>query len=146
MKKLSIILCNFFINSIDKKTWYEYNESMQRKLGTEVFYEKGRNFKCKQKRASNKDLAEMEVAYQAGCHASRVGALVCCLLSWLSSMLVHIMIYSPWVIYFSILATQWLVRFIKMKRKSDLVLSVLFFILAILAFVGFVCRLLEVRV
>ena len=26
----------------------------------------------------NKDLAEMEVAYQAGCHASRVGALVCC--------------------------------------------------------------------
>ena len=93
----------------------------------------------------NKDLAEMEVAYQAGCHASRVGALVCCLLSWLSSMLVHIMIYSPWVIYFSILATQWLVRFIKMKRKSDLVLSVLFFILAILAFVGFVCRLLEVR-
>ena len=88
----------------------------------------------------NKDLAEMEVAYQAGC------ALVCCLLSWLSSMLVHIMIYGPWVIYFSILATQWLVRFIKMKRKSDLVLSVLFFILAILAFVGFVCRLLEVRV
>ena len=94
----------------------------------------------------NKDLAEMEVAYQAGCHASRIGALVCCLLSWLSSMLVHIMIYSPWVIYFSILATQWLVRFIKMKRKSDLVLSVLFFILAILSFVGFVCRLLEVRV
>ena len=46
----------------------------------------------------NKDLAEMEVAYQAGCHASRVGALVCCLLSWLSSMLVHIMIYSPWVL------------------------------------------------
>ena len=34
----------------------------------------------------------------------------------------------------------------EMKRKSDLVLSVLFFILAILAFVGFVCRLLEVRV
>ena len=27
----------------------------------------------------NKDLAEMEVVYQAGSHASRVGALVCCL-------------------------------------------------------------------
>ena len=145
MKKLSIILYNFFINSIDKKTWHEYNESMQRKLGTEVFYEKG-ILNASRKEHRNKDLAEMEVAYQAGCHASRVGALVCCLLSWLSSMLVHIMIYSPWVIYFSILATQWLVRFIKMKRKSDLVLSVLFFILAILAFVGFVCRLLEVRV
>ena len=32
----------------------------------------------------NKDLAEMEVVYQAGSHASRVGALVCCLLSLLS--------------------------------------------------------------
>ena len=88
----------------------------------------------------------MEVLYLAGSHASRVGAFVCCLLSLLSSMLAHTKIYSPWVICFSIFATQWLVRFIKMKRKSDLVLSVLFFILAILAFVGFVCRLLEVRV
>ena len=90
----------------------------------------------------NKDLAEMEVVYQAGSHASRVGALVCCLLS----LLAHTMIYSPWVIYFSIIATQWLVRFIKMKRKSDLVLTVLFFVLSILAFVGFVSHLLEVRI
>ena len=66
----------------------------------------------------NKDLAEMEVVYQAGSYASRVGALVCCLLSLLSSVLAHTMIYSPWVIYFSIIATQWLVRFIKMKRKE----------------------------
>ena len=92
----------------------------------------------------NKDLAEMEVVYQAGSHASRVGALVCCLLSLLSSVLAHTMIYSPWVIYFSIIATQWLVRFIKMKRKSDLVLTVLFFVLSILSFVGFVSHLLEV--
>ena len=74
------------------------------------------------------------------------GALVCCLLSLLSSVLAHTMIYSPWVIYFSIIATQWLVRFIKMKRKSDLVLTVLFFVLSILAFVGFVSHLLEVRI
>ena len=88
----------------------------------------------------------VEVVYQAGSHASRVGALVCCLLSLLSSVLAHTMIYSPWVIYFSIIATQWLVRFIKMKRKSDLVLTVLFFVLSILAFVGFVSHLLEVRI
>ena len=94
----------------------------------------------------NKDLAEMEVLYLAGSHASRVGALVCCLLSLLSSMLAHTMIYSPWVIYFSILATQWLVRFIKMKRKSDLLLTIMFFILSVLAFVGFVRRILEVSI
>lgn len=98
------------------------------------------------KEHQNKDLAEMEVLYLAGSHASRVGALVCCLLSLLSSMIAHTMIYSPWVIYFSILATQWLVRFIKMKRKSDLVLTILFLILSVLAFAGFIRRLLEVRV
>lgn len=98
------------------------------------------------KEHKNKDLAEIEVIYQAGSHAGRVDALVCCLLSLLSSMLAHTMIYSPWVIYFSILSTQWLVRFIKMKRKSDLVLTILFLILSVLAFAGFIRRLLEVRV
>ena len=87
------------------------------------------------KEHKNKDLAEIEVIYQAGSHAGRVGALVCCLLSLLSSMLAHTMIYSPWVIYF-----------IKMKRKSDLVLTILFLILSVLAFAGFIRRLLEVRV
>ena len=97
------------------------------------------------KEHQNKDLAEMEMIYRAGSHASRVGAFVCCLLSLLSSMLAHTMIYSPWVIYFSILTTQWFVRFIEMKRKSDLALSIIFLILSILAFAGFVRRLLEVR-
>ena len=102
--------------------------------------------KASRKENKNKDLAEIEVMYQAGSHASRVGALVCCLLSLLSSMLAHTMIYSPWVIYFCILATQWLVRFIKMKRKSDLLLTIMFFILSVLAFVGFVRRILEVSI
>ena len=36
-KVISYIGCNFFMNSIDKKTWYVYNQNMQRKLGMEVF-------------------------------------------------------------------------------------------------------------
>ena len=102
--------------------------------------------KASRKENKNKDLAEIEVMYQAGSHASRVGALVCCLLSLLSSMIAHTMIYSPWVIYFSIITTQWLVRFIKMKRRSDLLLTIMFFILSVLAFVGFVRQILEVSI
>lgn len=83
------------------------------------------------KEHQNKDLAEMEMIYRAGSHASRVGALVCCLLSLLSSMLAHTMIYSPWVIYF---------------RRSDLLLTIMFFILSVLAFVGFVRQILEVSI
>lgn len=102
--------------------------------------------KASRKENKNKDLAEMEVIYQAGSHASRVGALVCCLMSLLSSLLAHIMLYSPWIIYFSMISTQWLVRFIKMKRKSDLVVAILFLCLTVLALVGFIRRLLEVTV
>lgn len=102
--------------------------------------------KASRKENKNKDLAEMEVMYQAGNHASRVGALVCCLISLLFSALAHTMLYSPWIIYFSILTTQWSVRFIRMKRKSDLVLAVLFLSLTVLALAGLVHRLLEVAV
>lgn len=97
------------------------------------------------KENKNKDLAELEVMYKAGSHAGRVGALVCCIISVLSSALAHILLYSPWVIYFSIVTTQWLVRFIKVRRKSDLILAMLFLCLAVLAFAGLVRRLLEVR-
>ena len=89
----------------------------------------------------NKDLAELEVA---GVHAARVGALVCCMVSALSSALAHAILYSPWVIFFSIFTTQWLVRFLKIRRRSDLVLAIFFFSFAVLAFVGLVYRLLEV--
>lgn len=102
--------------------------------------------KASRKENKNKDLAELETIYQAGSHASRVGALVCCLISLLSSAVAHIMLYSPWIIYFSIIATQWFVRFIKLKRKSDLILTILFLTLTVLAFVGFINRLFGVAV
>lgn len=102
--------------------------------------------KASRKENKNKDLAEMEVIRQAGTYAGSAGALVCCIVSLLSSRLAHIMLYSPWAIYFSIAATQWLVRFIKLKRRSDLVLTILFLSLDILAFVGLVNRLTEVSV
>ena len=105
--------------------------------------EKEEILKASQKENKNKDLVEMEVLYQAGSHASRVGALACCLISLLSSILAHTMLYSPWVIYFSMITTQWFVRFIKMKRRSDLALAILFLSLAVLSFVGFIQRLLE---
>ena len=52
--------------------------------------------------------------------------LVCCMVSVLFSALAHTILYSPWVIYFSIFTTQWLVRFLKIRRRSDLVLAIFF--------------------
>ncbi len=56
------------------------------------------------------------------------------------------MLYSPWVIYFSMVETQWLVRFIRLKHKSDLILAIVFLLLTALALVGLIGRLLEIRV
>ncbi len=96
------------------------------------------------KENKDKDLAELEVMCQAGSHAARVGALVCCIISLFSSMIAKTMLYSPWTIYFSIMGTQWMVRFMKLKKKSDLAIATVFLILTVLAFVGVLQRLNEV--
>ncbi len=98
------------------------------------------------KENKNKDLAELEAIRYAGSIAGRVGATVCCLISFLASAIAHIIIYSPWMIYFSIMGTTWLVRAIKLKKKSDWILSIMFIILSVLALIGVIYRLLEIRV
>lgn len=97
------------------------------------------------KENGNRDLTEIETAAQAGSIAARVGAGVCCLVSALFVWVTKTAFLSPWIIYFSILGTQSLVKFIKVKRKSDLALTVLYFALFILCLTFFVLRLIEVK-
>ena len=93
----------------------------------------------------HRDLAELEVTVAAGAIAGRVGATVCCLLSILSLWITGTLLLSPWVIYCSILGTNWLVRYRKMQLKSDLVVSVLMYGLAIAALVLLILRLVAAR-
>lgn len=87
------------------------------------------------KELKNSDLVEMQTSYQAGNIAGRVGATICVLLSVIARIFTDEYIVSPWIIYFSILGTNWLVRFIKLKRKTDLLVSLLFISLAIILFI-----------
>ncbi len=89
----------------------------------------------------NKDLPELETVEQSSAWAYRIGALVCCIISLLSSKLAQMMLYSPWAIYFSMAATLWFVRYLKTKKWSDLVISVMSLVLCILAFSGLITRL-----
>lgn len=91
----------------------------------------------------NRDLAELEASVQAGNLAGRVGAGVCCLVSALFVRAVHTVLLGPWVIYFSILGTHALVKFLKLKRKTDLVLTVLYLVMFLLFLVFFIRRLME---
>ncbi len=99
--------------------------------------------KASRKENKNRDLAELEAARLAGSIASAVGATVCCVISILGSQIARIMLYSPWMIYFSIMGTNWLVRAIKLKRKSDWLMAVFFFAFAVYALVCLITRLLE---
>lgn len=93
----------------------------------------------------NRDLAEAATAQQAGNIAGRVGACVCCLVSVVFVWASGTMLYSPWVIYFSILGTHSLVIYRKKKRKTELTLTILYSAMFLLFLVLFAVRLVGVR-
>lgn len=92
----------------------------------------------------NQDLAELELALQAGNLASRVGACVCVILSVMFHCVTNTLLYSPWVIYFSILGTHYAVRYKGMKQKTDLFLCLVFASMCLLSLMAFILRLWEV--
>ena len=93
----------------------------------------------------NRDLVEAATAQQAGNIAGRVGACVCCLVSVVFVWATGTMLYSPWVIYFSILGTHSLVIYRKKKRKTELTLTILYFAMFLLFLILFAVRLIGVR-
>ncbi len=92
----------------------------------------------------NMDLTEREANRYAGGIAGSVGAVMCGAVSLLASMIADVMLYSPWAIYFCMMGANWLVKAVKLKRKSNWIIAAMFIILALMAFVGLIDRLSEV--
>lgn len=97
------------------------------------------------KENKNKDFVDLEISAQAGNIAGRVGACVCCLISLVFYLVTDTPLLSPWIIYFSILGTHYLVKFTKVKKKSDLAITILYFMMCLLALIFFALRLVEVK-
>lgn len=93
----------------------------------------------------DKDLAELEVSSQAGNIAGTVGAGVCCLVSAAFLLVTGTELCSAWIIYFSIIGTHHLVKFTKLRRKKDLVMTALSLAACIFFLVVFVMRLAEAK-
>ena len=85
----------------------------------------------------NRDLAEMEVTAQAGNIAGRVGAAVCVVLTLIFRIFTKTYFLSPWVVYFSILTTHTLVKYARLKRKTDLILAILYLAMCLTFFAFF---------
>lgn len=97
------------------------------------------------KENKNKDLADLEISAQAGNIGGRVGACVCCLISLVFYWVTETLLLSPWIIYFSILGTHYLVKYSRIQRKTDLAITLLYYAMCILALIFFVIRLVGVR-
>ena len=93
----------------------------------------------------NRDLAEMEVTAQAGHIAGRVGAAGCVVLPLIFRSFTKTCFLRPGVVYFSILTTHTLVRYTKLKRKSDLILAILCLAMCLTFLAFFILRLVEVK-
>lgn len=91
----------------------------------------------------NQDLADMEVKTQGGYAASVTGMAAVVLVTLLAQMISNIYLYAPFFIYFSMMSTQWCVRYRRYRRKSDLVIMILFAVLSLLALYVLVKRLYE---
>ena len=120
---------------------------MIRKLGKETinFMDKERILESSRRENKNRDLVELEAAAHAGNIAGRVGATVCILLFLVFRFFTGTCLFSPWIIYFSILAAHSLVRYTRLKKTTDLLFSVLYAVMCLLFLVLFILRLVEVK-
>ncbi|MDY4066444.1 DUF6442 family protein [Bullifex sp.] len=93
----------------------------------------------------NKGVDEMElyVLSTAGKIASKVGLLVCCFVAVLQAVLTHNVSFECWMIYFSILAATFIVKYIKLHRKHELLVASIYSILFLLFTVLFIINLLR---
>lgn len=93
------------------------------------------------KENKNKDIAELEVIYRASNIAGRVGMLVCCVIVVLEIIFTGQPNLSSWAIYFSILGTLMLVKYIKLRRRHELWIAILYIACFILFFIAYVLKL-----
>ncbi|MCR4962917.1 MAG: DUF6442 family protein [Firmicutes bacterium] len=79
-------------------------------------------------RKDNQGSDEMELftLAAAGKIAAQVGMLVCCLVAVLQVWFTDVVSVESWMIYFSILGTIFTVKYVKLHRRHELLLAVLF--------------------
>ena len=94
-------------------------------------------------RRENKGTDEIEliVLNSAGKLAAQIGMLICCAVAVLQVSFTDSMSYESWMIYFSILGTLFIVKYIKLHKRHELLLAILFSGLFVFFTVLFVRRL-----
>jgi len=74
----------------------------------------------------DRDFVEAEALSKANTIALSVGIFVCGLLSVLHTIFTDTLDYGIWTVYFSALATTMIVKFVKLRRRHELVIGLLY--------------------
>ncbi len=114
------------------------------KLGKGDIMDREEILKASRKENKNTDLVEMEISIKAGNIAVRVGVIVCFLISVVARAVTGEYLLSPWAIYFSIIGTEWIVRAVKTKRKSDFIVGIFLSLIFVILFVLIILELIGV--
>lgn len=72
------------------------------------------------------DELELSVISSAGKIAAKIGMLICCFIAVLQVIFAESISYESWMIYFSILSAMFIVKYIKLHRRHELVLSIFY--------------------
>lgn len=89
-------------------------------------------------RAENQgtDEYETQILEKAGKLSAQVGMLMCCMIAVISVAVTGQINYGCWIIYFAILSTLFWTKWLYMKKRHELILSI-FYTAAGLLFAGF---------
>lgn len=89
----------------------------------------------------NKDIAELEVICQASKISGRAGLLICCVIAILEAIFTGRPSMSTWAIFFGMLAVLMLVKFVKLRRRHELLVAILYCLLFLAFFTAYILRL-----
>ena len=90
------------------------------------------------------DFVELEAISKANMAANTVGVVVCGILTLLHAIIRDGIDTSAWTVMFSIMSTIMLVKYVKLRRRHELVVGLFYLVSAICFFLGYLRHVLEV--
>lgn len=85
----------------------------------------------------NQDVVEAEVIKQGSQIAYLIGCLMCGVICLLQNIFTDTINWGCWVVNFSILGTVFLVKSIKLKKRHEILLTILYYGFTVFFAVGF---------
>ncbi|MDE6149077.1 MAG: hypothetical protein K2F81_03150 [Ruminococcus sp.] len=96
------------------------------------------------KENKNKDICEIEAINQSSATAIRIGLLLCCLISTIEVVFTDTIHCGTWTVFFGMTGTLFLIKYIKLRKKHELVLSIFYILLGTGFLVTYILNLLGV--